>query len=165
MAWRKEEEEVYDGWSTASCFAYSKYSKAAAFWGKTESTQYTDQWADLNTFQPARKKLPEGTKLMPELHLCSCRIPIYRIIRSWTLCMNWPMQTWDSHVTTVQLSTDGIFLQHGQKKLSFSGRNIWPKAWSPNSHYPVCPIIDERQSPEILSIHLLFWPNDIWRMW
>ena len=71
MAWRKEEEEVYDGWSTASCFAYSKYSKAAAFWGKTESTQYTDQWADLNTFQPARKKLPEGTKLMPELHLAA----------------------------------------------------------------------------------------------
>ena len=95
----------------------------------------------------------------------SCRIPIYRIIRSWTLCMNWPMQTWDSHVTTVQQSTDGIFLQRGQKKLSFSGRNIWHKAWSPNSHYPVCPIIDERQSPEILSIHLLFWPNDIWRMW
>ena len=51
-----------------------------------------------------------------------CRISIYRIIRSWTLCMNWPMQTWDSHVTTVQLSTDGIFFTTRAEKAFIFGQ-------------------------------------------
>ena len=136
-AWSKEEEEVYDGWSTASCFAYSKYSKAA-FWGKTQLTSKTDQWAGPNTFhRPSVRK--KETAWGPQTYArasSSYRISIHRIMRSWTSA---------EMVYKLTNAKHGICLQRAQKAdLSYQTEPFFTKHWviEMSNHHPLGPIID-----------------------
>ena len=128
----RREEEVYDGWSTASCFAYSKYSKAA-FWGKTQLTSKTDQWAGPNTFhRPSVRK--KETAWGPQTYArasSSYRISIHRIMRSWTSA---------EMVYKLTNAKHGICLQRAQKAdLSYQTETFFTKHWviEMSNHHPV----------------------------
>ena len=154
-----DDDDGDDGWSTASCFAYSK----AAFWGKTECRSiHTDQWAGLK-HSSGRKKPPK--ERLQTYGTASFRYIHFKISSSMGARLKflfWP-------------AFRHLVVNHEWVLLSIGWVALYSEKLIENKHsiltfieHPLPTITDYwlMSFPSVIErAHLLFWPNDIWRMW